>query len=82
LNVKTEQAAPLEKGNDTAVAKIVQYKDICNIPNLELGQRRTKSSTSAGLDDEIKANYTTGKLEKLAGEHRSHTFKASPIKKV
>lgn len=61
---------------------VVTYNEICNVENLELGLKRTKSGVSAGLDGEIKANYTTGKLEKLAGELKSHSFKASPIKKV
>jgi hypothetical protein len=60
----------------------VSYKDLCKVENLELGLKRTKSGVSPGLDGEIKANYTTGKLEKLAEELRTHKYKASPIKKV
>lgn len=82
LDVKKDQKITLEKDETTAEATIIQYKDICNITNLELGLKRTKSGASAGLDGEVKANYTTGKLEKLAEELKSHTFKASPIKKV
>jgi thioester reductase-like protein len=58
------------------------YQCLNKVENLELGLKRTKSGVSAGLDGEIKANYTTGKLEKLAGELKSHSYKASPIKKV
>jgi len=64
------------------IDQVVSYKEICKVENLELGLKRTKSGVSAGLDGEIKADYTTGKLEKLAAELKSHTFKASPIKKV
>jgi len=75
----------LEIANDTnnsITTEIVTYKEICTIKNLELGLKRTKSGVSAGLDGEIKANYTIGKLEKLAEELKSHSFKASPVKKV
>jgi hypothetical protein len=82
LDVKKDLKITLEKDETTAEATTIQYKDICNITNLELGLNRTKSGTSAGLDGEVKANYTTSKLEKLAAELQSHTFKASPIKKV
>jgi len=82
LNVKKEQNLLLEKDETLPKNNIVKYNDICNITNLELGLKRTKSGVSAGLDGEIKANYTTSKLEKLAEELKSHTFKASPIKKV
>jgi hypothetical protein len=82
LDVKKDLKITLEKDETTAEATTIQYKDICNITNLELGLNRTKSGTSAGLDGEVKANYTTSKLEKLAEELKSHTFKASPIKKV
>jgi len=82
LDVKTEPKITLKKDETITETKIIQYKDICNITNLELGLKRTKSGTSAGLDGEVKANYTTSKLEKLVEELQSHTFKASPIKKV
>lgn len=62
--------------------KVVSYKDLCKVENLELGLRRTKSGVSAGLDGEVRANYTTSKLEKLAGELKSHSYKPSPIKNV
>jgi hypothetical protein len=68
--------------DSTNEKKVVSYKEICDIENLELGLKRTKSGMSAGLDGEIKANYTIGKLEKLAEELKSHRYKASPIKKV
>lgn len=82
LDVKKEPKTTLEKDETIAAANIIQYKDICNINNLEQGLKRTKSGVTAGLDGEVKANYTTSKLEKLAEELKSHTFKASPIKKV
>lgn len=66
----------------TNESEVVSYKDICKIENLELGLKRTKSGVTAGLDGEVKATYTTSKLEKLAGELKNHSFKASPIKKV
>lgn len=66
----------------TNESKVVSYKDLCKVENLELGLKRTKSGVSAGLDGEVKANYTTSKLEKLAGELKSHSYKPSPTKKV
>jgi hypothetical protein len=68
-----------EAANDFSA---VSYKDLCKVENLELGLKRTKSGVSPGLDGEVKANYTPGKLEKLAAELKTHSYKASPIKKV
>lgn len=95
LNQAIVDAAPLETSittiqNDNELIttetsndfSAVSYKDLCKVENLELGLKRTKSGVSPGLDGEVKANYTPGKLEKLAAELRTHNYKASPIKKV
>ena len=80
--IAVENEKELSVTDSTNESKVVLYKDLCKVENLELGLNRTKSGVSAGLDGEVKANYTTSKLEKLAGELKSHSYKSSPIKKV
>jgi hypothetical protein len=77
-----DQTAILPTDVTSSEAQIVKYNEVCLVTNLELGLKRTKSGVSAGLDGEVKANYTASKLEKLALELKSHSFRASPIKQV
>jgi hypothetical protein len=74
--------ATQETNNDESATILLNYNEICDVKNLERGLARTKSNVSVGLDGEVKANYTTGKLEKLAADLKSQKFSATPIKKV
>jgi hypothetical protein len=62
---------------------ICTYQNIIAVENLELGLKRTKSGVSAGLDGEVKANYTNSdKLAKLSVKLKTQSYKPSPTKKV
>jgi group II intron reverse transcriptase/maturase len=62
---------------------ICVYQNIITVENLEQGLKRTKSGVSAGLDGEVKADYThNDKLAKLSAKLKSHQYKPSPTKKV
>jgi hypothetical protein len=60
----------------------VTYNEICKIENLEKGLKRIKSGVSAGLDGDVKVSFSLSKFGKLSEELKSHSFKATPIKKV
>lgn len=61
-----------------------QYEDIYTLSNLESGLARTNSSSSAGLDGEVKANYIgkPNKLRDISDKLKSQKYKPSPAKKV
>lgn len=61
---------------------ICRYNDIYKMETLEQGLKRTKSGASAGLDGEVKANYTTKKLQILSEKLKTHQYRPSPTKRV
>jgi len=62
--------------------KLISYKEIINIENLNKGLARTKGNVSPGLDGEIKANFTEKKIEGLFKSLKSQRFKPTPVKRV
>jgi len=64
------------------IENFVTYKEIYDMENLEKGLARTKSGVLAGLDGEVKANYTTKKLLQLSEALKQHKYKPNPMKKV
>lgn len=61
---------------------IVTYDQIYDLANLEKGLKRTKSGVAAGLDGELKANFTPAKLQALSKDLISQKYKATPTKRV
>ena len=62
--------------------KVISYKEIINIDNLNKGLARTKGNVSTGLDGEVKANFTEKKIEGLFKSLKSQRFKPTPVKRV
>lgn len=60
----------------------IKYQDIIAISSLEAGLKRTKSGVAAGLDGEVKANYSEKKIHDLNTKLRTQKYKPSPIKRV
>ena len=63
-------------------SELISYKKIISIDNLKKGLARTKSNVSAGLDGEVKANFTEKKLNLLFKDLKSQRFKPSPVKRI
>jgi hypothetical protein len=83
LSLFSETTSKGPEPSNSTIDKCV-YSNIIKIENIELGLARTKSGTAAGLDGEIKANYTANleKLKALSEKLKSHKYKPSPSKKV
>jgi group II intron reverse transcriptase/maturase len=62
--------------------KIIKYKDIITLDNLNKGLARTKKNVTPGLDGEVKSNFTEKKIETLHKSLKSQTFKPTPVKRV
>lgn len=62
--------------------KLISYKEIINIENLNKGLARTKGNVLPGLDGEVKANFTEKKIEGLFKSLKSQRFKPTPVKRV
>jgi hypothetical protein len=70
-------------GTETMVSNDpISYQDIISMLALDSGLKRTKSGVAAGLDGEVKANYSEKKLQDLHTKLRTQKYKPSPVKRV
>jgi group II intron reverse transcriptase/maturase len=61
---------------------LIQYQDLISIENLKAGLARTKSGKAAGLDGEIKADFSDDKITKLHKELKLQKYMPAPSKRV
>lgn len=82
INKKYLSTSNMDNKNFNKDKKIITYKNVISIENLNKGLERTKANVSPGLDGEVKANFTEKKIMKLHDSLKSQKFKPTPVKRI